>query len=343
MLKIIYWKKGKLVFIDQSILPNKLCYIHCGDIYTLYRAIKALKIRGAPLLGVAGAYGVVLGLKNSKAKNYSELARQINKIIKYLGSSRPTAVNLFWALERMAKCAKENSKFPPRTIFELLLNEAHEIMEEDIRSCRKIGENTQAVLKNNDAVLTHCNAGALATSLYGTALSGVYVAKETGKKIKVYADETRPILQGSRLTAWELQQNGIDVTLICDNMAASLMKKGMIDKVIVGADRIAANGDTANKIGTYNVAVLAKYHKIPFYIAAPGSSFDLSIKTGRQILIEQRPREEIISGFGKLTAPKNVKVYNPAFDVTPYELIAAFITERGILRPPYKKTLRILK
>jgi len=260
----------------------------------------------------------------------------------YLASSRPTAVNLFWALDRMKMTAEKHNHLQIAEIKRILLDEALKIIDEDRAMCRAIGEQGLSLSKNNDTILTHCNAGGLATADYGTALAVMFKAHESGKNIRVYADETRPLLQGSRLTTWELMQAGIDVTLICDNMAAQVMKEGKIQCVIVGADRIAANGDAANKIGTYGVAVLAEAHEIPFYVAAPTSTLDFSLDTGAQIPIEQRRAEEITEGFGRQTAPEGVKVYSPAFDVTPARLIDAIITDKGIARPPYEINLKAL-
>ena len=338
-INTIEWNNNKVKLIDQTLLPNKLIYLYCKDVKSLWHAIRTLKVRGAPAIGIAGALGAVLGVQKSNASTYKDFERELRKVTGYLASSRPTAVNLSWALDRMERVAKENSSKDISTIKALLLKEALKIIEEDKEISRKMAEYGAKLLDNGDTVLTHCNAGGLATADYGTALGVIYKAKEMAKHIKVYADETRPLLQGSRLTAWELMKNGIDVTLICDNMAAEVMKEGKIDKVIVGADRIAANGDTANKIGTYGVALLARAHNIPFYVVAPASTFDLTLKSGDEIPIEERGRDEIIEGFGKRTAPRNVKVYNPAFDVTPAKLITAIVTEKGILRPPYKKSI----
>ncbi len=338
-INTIEWDNNKVKLIDQTLLPNKLTYVYCKDVKSIWHAIRTLKVRGAPAIGIAGALGAVLGIQKSNASTYKDFERELRKVTGYLASSRPTAVNLSWALDRMEQVAKENSSKDISTIKALLLKEALKIIEEDKEISRKMAEYGAKLLDNDDTVLTHCNAGGLATADYGTALGVIYKAKEMAKHIRVYADETRPLLQGSRLTAWELMKNSIDVTLICDNMAAEVMKEGKIDKVIVGADRIAANGDTANKIGTYGVALLARAHNIPFYVAAPASTFDLTLKSGDEIPIEERGRDEIIEGFGKRTAPHNVKVYNPAFDVTPAKLITAIVTEKGVLKPPYKKSI----
>ncbi|OHC07432.1 MAG: S-methyl-5-thioribose-1-phosphate isomerase [Planctomycetes bacterium RIFOXYD2_FULL_41_16] len=325
---------GRIRLIDQTLLPNELKYVYCEDIKSIWHAIKTLMVRGAPAIGIAGAMGVVLGIKEVQAKDADAFLKELKRVTTYLGSSRPTAVNLFWGLARMERVAQENRGKSVKDIKEILLQEAIRIQNEDKVICRQIGENGAEFIKDNNGVLTHCNAGGLATADYGTALAVLFKAKEQGKHIKVFADETRPLLQGSRLTAWELMQAGIDVTLICDNMAAHVMKQGKVQCVIVGADRIAANGDTANKIGTYGVSILAKEHGIPFYVAAPVSTFDLSIKSGNDIPIEERSPEEVTNGFGKRTAPEGVKVFNPAFDVTPAKNIAAIITEKGVIKNP---------
>lgn len=342
-IQTIAWVRGQVKLIDQRLLPNRFSYVWCRDPKSLWKAIKSLQVRGAPAIGIAAALGVVLGMQNSRAKTYREFRRDLFRVTNYIGSSRPTAANLFWALERMKKVTRENRDKDVPTLKKLLLAEALKIIVEDKEICRKIGAFGARLVRNKDRVLTHCNPGALATADYGTALGVIYRAREEGKQIKVYVGETRPLLQGARLTTWELMRNGIEVTLICDNMVADVMSRGLINKVIVGADRIASNGDVANKIGTYSIALLARAHNIPFYVAAPTSTIDLSLKTGEEIPIEERGKEEIIEGFGRAIAPRKVKVYSPAFDVTPARLIAAIITEKGILRPPYKKTLAKLK
>ena len=333
-MRTIEWKNNKIKIIDQTKLPGKLEYLYIKDLETLWHAIRELKVRGAPALGAAAALGIYLGIRDANKKNFKDFAALIDKTAKYIASSRPTARNLFWGIERMASVAVRNKEKPMSAIKKLMFREAEKIIEEDREACRKIGDFGSALLKSGDSVLTVCNAGILATIDYGTALGVIYRAHEKGKKIKVFACETRPLLQGARLTAWELKKKGIDVTLICDNMAASLMHEGKIDKVITGADRIVSNGDSANKIGTYGLAILAKYHKIPFYVAAPMSTFDTEISTGKDIPIEQRPREEVTElFFKKPIAARGVKVYNPAFDVTPHELITAIITDKGIINP----------
>ena len=338
-ISTLEWTDAGLQLIDQTKLPVEYIQVVCTDVEQVWDAIKRLVVRGAPAIGVAAGYGVCIGIKESKAATGGELCDEVGRICDYLATSRPTAVNLFWALDRMKKCSGENQALPVERIKKLLLDEAHKIYQEDRAICRAIGKNGAALLEDGQTVLTHCNAGALATADYGTALAVIFAAVEEGKKIAVYADETRPLLQGARLTAWELDREGIDVTLICDNMAAQVMKEGKIDKVITGADRIAKNGDAANKIGTYGVALLAKAHNIPFYIAAPKSTFDMSLASGDDIPIEQRDPDEITNGFGKRTAPKGINVYNPAFDVTPHHLIHGIITEEGIITEPYEQNL----
>lgn len=341
-VETITWRNQKARYIDQTRLPHKIRFVDCADVRKLWRAIKRLEIRGAPAIGIAGSLGVLLAVKRSRAKTGKELVRDVSSAARYLASSRPTAVNLFWALGRMERAAKRNIAKPVSGIREALVREALLIIDEDKKSCRAMARHGTKLVKTGDAILTHCNAGGLATADYGTALGVLFEAKKQGKRIKVYADETRPLLQGARLTTWELLHEGIDTTLICDNMAASLMAKGRIDRIFVGADRIAANGDAANKIGTYSLAVLARYHKVPFYVVAPLSTFDFTIMTGAEIPIEERDAEEVRTVMGKRIAPGNVKVYNPAFDVTPNKLITAIVTERGIFRRPCVASLRRL-
>jgi len=338
-LPTIEWNDGKVRLIDQTLLPNELKYIDCENVEQVWESIKVLKVRGAPAIGIAGALGAVIGIWNYNAKDYNDFIDQLNKVTSYLATSRPTAVNLFWALDRIKATAFANKDKDISQLKDILLVEAQKIIDEDKAMCRAIGKYGAELINNGDTILTHCNAGGLATADYGTALAVIFSAYEQGKRIKVFADETRPLLQGARLTAWELMQAGIDVTLICDNMSAQVMKEGKIDIVVVGADRIASNGDTANKIGTYGVAIHAKEHKVPFYIAAPTSTLDMKLATGDLIPIEQRKAEEITEGFGKRTAPEGVKVYNPAFDVTPARLIDGIITEKGIARKPYIESL----
>jgi len=324
---------GHLEMIDQTLLPAEFARIECRDVETVWEAIKMLRVRGAPAIGIAAAYGTCLGLQAAAGGDEAAMFARLDEVTGYLAGSRPTAVNLFWALRRMKEKASALRGNRPADIAEALLDEARSIHEEDRRMCREIGRHGAELLADGQGVLTHCNAGGLATSDYGTALAVFFAAAESGKKIHVWADETRPLLQGARLTTWELQQRGIEVTLICDSMAAQVMREGRVQAVVTGADRIAANGDAANKIGTYSAAVAAAAHKIPFYVAAPSSTFDMSLADGDQIPIEQRDPREITHGFGRQTAPDGVDVYNPAFDVTPAELIEALICEHGVIRP----------
>ncbi len=344
----IRWSDEKVcaIIIDQTLLPQGFREIEIATLDAMFEAIKQLKVRGAPAIGVAAAYGVVLGLQNAEnvenarsADTLENLKKQALAGIEKLASSRPTAVNLFWALDRMRKKitsfvgAEENFK-------NALLDEAKKIHAEDAALCERISENGAALIKSGMRILTHCNAGALATAGRGTAVGVITKAFEQGKKIEVFVDETRPLLQGARLTAWELSQANIPYTLITDNMSAHCFQQGFIDAVIVGADRIAGNGDTANKIGTLNVAILAKHFSVPFYVAAPFSTFDLKIQTGAEIPIEQRNPAEIKRFRDAITAPENAKVYNPAFDVTPAEFISAFITEAGVIKPPFAESIK---
>ena len=325
---------GHLRMIDQTLLPTRFEEIDCRTVESVWEAIKVLRIRGAPAIGIAAAYGVCVGMQPAVTASEGGFFARLEEVTSYLASSRPTAVNLFWALDRMKRTAEKIRRtHTPRQLLQRLLEEAQAIHEEDRQMCRAIGRFGAELLADGQGVLTHCNAGGLATADYGTALALFFAAAEAGKTLHVYADETRPLLQGARLTAWELQQRGIDVTLICDSMAAQVMREGRVQAVVVGADRIAANGDTANKIGTYSVALVAAAHKIPFYVAAPTSTFDLTLDSGDAIPIEQRDPKEITHGFGRQTAPEGVKVYNPAFDVTPAALIAAIICEKGVIRP----------
>ncbi len=324
---------GYLALLDQTLLPLETKVIECRDAADVWEAIRSLRVRGAPAIGVAAAYGVCLGLQGAAADE-ATLFERLEETTRYLATSRPTAVNLFWALERMRGRAEIlRGTMAPDKMIDALLDEARAIEAEDRDCCRRIGRHGAALLADGQGVLTHCNAGGLATADYGTALAVFFAAHEAGKRLHVFADETRPLLQGARLTAWELFRRGIEVTLICDSMAAQVMREGRVQAVVTGADRIAANGDTANKIGTYGVALLAAAHDIPFYVAAPISTFDLSIAGGDEIPIEQRDPREITHGFGRQTAPDGIDVYNPAFDVTPARLIQAIICERGIIEP----------
>ena len=336
-IKTLHWVgdvDGSLRMIDQTRLPVECVEIDCRDVETVVEAIKSLRVRGAPAIGIAAAYGVCLGLQTVKESGEAAFFDRLEAVATRLAGSRPTAVNLFWAITRMKRAAAERrGRLPPAEILAALLAEARAIHEEDRRMCRQIGRFGAELLCDGQGVLTHCNAGGLATADYGTALAVIFAAVESGKRISVYADETRPLLQGARLTAWELKQRGIEVTLICDSMAAQVMREGRVQAVITGADRITANGDVANKIGTYGVALLAAAHGIPFYVAAPTSTFDLSLASGEQIPIEQRDPREITHGFGRATAPEGIRVYNPAFDVTPARLVKALICERGRIEP----------
>jgi methylthioribose-1-phosphate isomerase len=330
---------GFLELIDQRKLPCEVVKVECRDVEQLYEAIKTLAVRGAPAIGVAAAYGLVLALQKASAGDGLKSGIVLlEKSSEYLASSRPTGANLFWALERVKKRAEgfvgKRPEANLQALREHVLGEANAICAEDVDMCRRIGENGAKFIKDGAGILTHCNAGALATAGQGTALSVMFEAQKAGKKFRVYVDETRPLLQGARLTAWELQQAGVDVTVICDNMAGWLMKQGKIDAVMTGADRIAANGDAANKIGTYSLSILAREHNVPFYIAAPSSTFDLSIKSGAEIPIEQRGADEVRCFGGTKVAPDGVDVYSPAFDVTEAKDISAIITERGVIEKP---------
>ena len=330
---------GHLRLIDQTLLPGEFAHIDCRDVPTVWEAIRSLRVRGAPAIGIAAGFGAVIGGQAALNLGPEGVRLAAQAATNYLRTSRPTAVNLFWALDRIDRVAASESTDDPVAFLDRLLAEARAISDEDKAMCRSIGRFGAPLIGPGQGVLTHCNAGGLATADYGTALAVIFAAFEGGTPLRVFADETRPLLQGARLTAWELQRRGIPVTLICDNMAAQVMKERKIDLVVVGADRIAANGDTANKIGTYGVALLARAHGIPFYVAAPSSTFDQSLEDGSAIPIEQRDPREITHGFGRATAPEGVDVYNPAFDVTPAELIDGIITERGIIRPVNARTV----
>ena len=332
---------GRLFMIDQTLLPQEFTEISCPTVEVVWEAIKKLRVRGAPAIGIAAGFGVVVGVQPALDKSREEFDARLAEVIDYLATSRPTAVNLFWALDRLKKvgqCAGADES--PRDVAEKLLAEALQIQSDDRAICRTIGKYGSALIQDGWGVHTHCNAGGLATADFGTALGVCFACAEEGKKIHVYADETRPLLQGARLTTWELMQRGIPVTLICDNMAAQVMREGRVQAAVVGADRIAANGDAANKIGTYQLAIVAKEHGVPFYVAAPKSTFDLSIATGAEIPIEQRDPKEVTCGFGKQTAPDGVDVYNPAFDVTPAKYITGIITEFGVISPVTEENVR---
>jgi methylthioribose-1-phosphate isomerase len=361
MLETIAWTGNACRLVDQTRLPVETCYVDIVDEKQMWDAIRRLVVRGAPAIGVAAAFGVYLGVRDETSEYLADFDRRLDEVCDYLATSRPTAVNLFWALDRQKRVSRETRKQGSRSqeqmvekIKQRLLAEALTMLEEDKQVCRQIGQHGLALLRelvppasssSPDRpidVLTHCNAGSLATVAYGTALAPVYYGHEQGVAFHVFADETRPLLQGSRITAYELREAGIPVTVICDNMAATVMSQGKVRAVIVGTDRVAANGDVANKIGTLNVAILARHFGLPFLVAAPTSSIDLSLATGQQIPIEERDPAEITRGLGRQTAPDRVDVYNPAFDITPNELVTAIITEHGVARPPYGDTIREL-
>ena len=346
MFKTIEWKNFQVRFLDQRQLPLEEKFIETNDFRVVADAISNLGLRGAPLIGVGAAYGMALGAQEGLNTHSDQYFSFLENVDQTLRSTRPTAVNLFWALDRMKKIWKNAEKqgVSPSNCTKKLVEEAITIHDEDIETNQNIAKQGSSLIEDQDAILTHCNAGALACSAWGTALGVIYwAALQDGKKLMVYADETLPLLQGARLTSFELMKNNIPVTLITDNMAGYLMAQGWVHKIIVGADRIAANGDTANKIGTYSLAVLASYHKIPFYIAAPLSTIDIHIATGDEIPIEERKPEEIFLFGESRTAPQGVGAWNPAFDVTPHQLIRAIITEKGILYPPFAEKLSLLK
>ena len=339
MIKTLEWTAAGVRFIDQTKLPTEEVYVTCKDYKEVANAIRTMIVRGAPAIGVAAAMGVAIGARRSKATTLTELERQLDVVCNAIAETRPTAVNLFWAIRRMREKFDELRSLPVERIKTELVAEAQRMHVEDIAANEAMGRHGAVLLPNSGGILTHCNAGALATAGYGTALGVIRAAVESGKKLHVFADETRPFLQGSRLTAWELMKDGIPTTVIADNMAGAMMRQGKIGAVVVGADRIAANGDVANKIGTYTVAVLAKEHGIPFYVAAPTSTVDLNTPDGSKIPIEQRASTEVTHLAGKQIAPDAVRVENPAFDVTPSKYVAAIITERGVARAPYEESL----
>lgn len=334
IIKTLWWENGRLYIIDQRKLPEEEKILELKNIKEVWNSIRNLSIRGAPAIGCVAAYGIALSALKARTKDIEKFIKIIKGDIEYLRTSRPTAYNLFFALSRMEDVLKEMAGRTVEELKDRLLEEAERIYREDLECCYKIGKNGARLIKEGMSILTHCNAGGLATGGYGTALAVFFTAKKQGKKFHIFVDETRPVLQGARLTAWELKKAGIPYTLICDNMAGYLMKQGRIDMVITGADRIARNGDTANKIGTYSIAVLAKYHRIDFYIAAPFSTFDFSIKDGRSIPVEERDGDEVRKIKGRLISPPDAPVYNPAFDITPANLIKGFITENGIIKKP---------
>ena len=340
--RTIEWRDDKVIMIDQTRLPGEEVYNEYTDFQGVAEAIRGMIIRGAPAIGVAAAMGVALGARDIIADTHESFFKQLGNVCDVLAGTRPTAVNLFWAIQRMRRVAEANRDKDLHSIRAILRAEAISIEEEDLRICKALGANGAALIKDGATILTHCNAGGLATAGYGTALGVIRAAREAGKKIRVFADETRPWLQGARLTSWELMKDGIPVTLIADNMAGFFMKKGEIDGVVVGADRIAANGDTANKIGTYSVAVLAKENRIPFYVAAPISTLDLTLKSGDEIPIEERTASEVTHIQGVSLAPEGVTVRNPAFDVTPARYVTAIITEKGVVRGDFEAGLKAL-
>lgn len=351
-IQTLRYEDGRLIVLDQTLLPGEEKYIELDTKEDVFEAILSLRVRGAPAIGVAAAYGIVVALRNEEAGDYDELLRKFGELKSYLAGSRPTAVNLSWALERMERkilslgdglCMNPSWRQEREYIEEELLQEAQEIHKDDQKACLAMGEHGLSLLKRGMGLLTHCNAGALATTGYGTALSPIHLGQERGCDFKVFADETRPLLQGGRLTAWELNKSGVDVTLICDNMSSVVMKRGLVDAILVGCDRMAANGDGANKIGTAALAILAKEYNIPFYMFVPTSTIDMEISSGEEIIIENRAEEEIYRLWYKEDmAPQGIKVSNPAFDVTDHRYISAVITEKGIVTPPYGENLRKL-
>jgi methylthioribose-1-phosphate isomerase len=342
MIKPLEWTSQGVRFIDQTRLPTEEVYVTCQTYQEVAAAIRDMIVRGAPAIGVAAAMGVALGVKHSTATEIASLRTEFGHICRTIGETRPTAVNLFWGIRRMQQKFEEVAPHGVQQIKATLAEEAQQMLLEDIAANQAMGRHGATLMPSSGGVLTHCNAGALATCGYGTALGVIRAAIDSGKKLHVYADETRPFLQGSRLTAWELMKDGIQTTVIADNMAGAMMRQGKIKAVVVGADRIAANGDVANKIGTYSVAVLAREHGIPFYVAAPWSTVDMNTPTGEQIPIEQRSHKEVTHHAGKRVAPEGVLVENPAFDVTPNKYVTAIVTERGIARAPYSESLKEL-
>ena len=342
MIKTVEWTDSGVRFIDQTKLPTEETYVTCKTYEEVADAIRTMIVRGAPAIGVTAGMGVALGVRDSQAQDLAALRKDVDHICDVIAATRPTAVNLFWGIRRMRNKFDELSAKPIAEIKRTLVSEACQMLEEDIAANQSMGKYGAVLLPSSGGILTHCNAGALATCGYGTALGVIRAAVDSGKKLQVFADETRPFLQGSRLTAWELMKDGIPTTVIADNMAGAIMRQGKIDAVVVGADRIAANGDVANKIGTYGVAILAKEHGIPFYVAAPFSTVDLNTPDGSQIPIEQRSSKEVTHMAGKQITPDGVRVENPAFDVTPHQYVTAIITERGVVRAPYSETLRAM-
>lgn len=339
MIRSIDWKSDYVRLIDQTRLPEEEVYIETNDAAVLAEAIRTLRVRGAPALGIAAAYGILLGVQPFRYASRDSFVEAFERTAALICDTRPTAINLFWAVDRLRNVLENSKEASAAVLFDQLEKDAVAIHQEDEQMCEAIGRHGATLVPDDALIITHCNTGALATGGRGTAQGVITTAFDQGKNIRVFADETRPLLQGARLTAWELQRHGVDVTLITDSMAAMIMRTCRINLVIVGADRIAANGDTANKVGTYSLAVNAKMHGVPFYVAAPTSTIDLCIATGDEILIEERPSSEISNGFGKQTAPSGIQIFNPAFDVTPSEFITAIITERGICYPPFSQSL----
>jgi methylthioribose-1-phosphate isomerase len=336
-VKTIEWKNDRVIMLDQRLLPHREVYRVCRDYLQVAAAIRAMVIRGAPAIGVAAAMGAALGALKAPAKSFD---RSFEKILATLGKTRPTAINLFWALQRMRQVYLQHRSRGVDAVKRALKEEAQRIYEEDIAANRQLGKHGVSLLRHAKQIMTHCNAGALATAGYGTALGVLRALKESGKAFEVFVNETRPFLQGARLTAWELKKEKIPAILITDNMAGYLMQSGKVDAIVVGCDRVAANGDVANKIGTYTLAVLARRHSIPFYVAGPTSSIDVDCPSGKEIPIEQRDPKEVSHIFGKALAPKGIHVFNPAFDVTAQELVSAIITEKGVIHPPYQQNIR---
>ncbi len=341
-MPFIEWKDGQVRFLDQRRLPLEEVYIETSDVRVLAEAMRTLQVRGAPALGIAAGFGMALGALAYRGTDAAEFLRHLSMVDELLSSTRPTAVNLFWALRRIRKTVYQSGPADIRTLRDRILREALAIMEEDVETCRVIGEHGSEIISPGVGIMTYCNAGALATGGIGTALGIIIQAHREGKSIRVYACETRPLFQGARLTMWELARAGVDATLITDNAAATVMRQGKVQVVITGADRIAANGDTANKIGTYPLAVLARQHRIPMYIAAPVSTFDPGLRDGSSSPIEERSHTEVTDIAGIRVAPRDVAVFSPAFDVTPHQFISGIITERGILRPPFGKAIQRL-
>ena len=341
-MRPVDWDNGRIRFIDQTRLPLEEKYFETDEVDVLTDAIRSLRIRGAPALGIAAAFGIVLGANGFSGSGRGEFLRHIETVSSVIGATRPTAVNLFWALHRMHAVIAAHPMHDTTALKSLLLDEALAIQRDEIETCRMIGLHGAEIIRDGSTILTHCNTGALATGDYGTALGVIIRAHESGKKIRVFVDETRPLFQGARLTTWELEKHGIDTVLITDSTAAFVMQQGKIDVGIVGADRIVANGDVANKIGTYSLAVLAEKHGVPFYVAAPASTIDFALSSGKEIPIEERDSKEVTEIFGNRIAPAGTQVYAPAFDVTPHELISGIITEHGILRPPYHSSIGVM-